>query len=216
MTEHKTALVLGATGGIGGEMAKALLARGWRVRALHRNPGSAAARGDGLEWIRGDAMIARDVSDAAQGIALIVHAVNPPGYRNWGRLVLPMIDNTIAAARACGARIVLPGTVYNYGPDAWPALREDSPQHPETRKGAIRVELEARLRAASAEGVRTLVVRAGDFFGPRAANNWFFPGAREARQTGYVDPLSGRGRRRSPMGLSARCCGDDGAAHRKG
>ncbi len=36
-----------------------------------------------------------------QGVSLIVHAVNPPGYRNWGQLVLPMIDNTIAAAQAC-------------------------------------------------------------------------------------------------------------------
>jgi hypothetical protein len=48
----------------------------------------------------------------------------PPGYRDWARLVLPMIDNTIAAARASGARIVLPGTVYNYGPNAFPVLRE--------------------------------------------------------------------------------------------
>jgi nucleoside-diphosphate-sugar epimerase len=107
---------------------------------------------------------------------VIVHAVNPPGYRNWGQLVLPMIDNTTAAARACGARVVLPGTVYNYGPDAWPRLHESTAQHPETRKGRIRVEMEARLRAASREGVRTLIVRAGDFFGPHAANNWFSQG----------------------------------------
>ena len=82
-----------------------------------------------------------------------MHAVNPPGYRNWGTLVLPMLANSIAAARAAGARILLPGTVYNYGPDAWPLLREDAPQHPETRKGAIRVEMERRLEAAAAGGV---------------------------------------------------------------
>jgi len=99
--------------------------------------------------------------------------VNPPGYANWGQLVLPMMVNTIAAARATGARIVLPGTVYNFGPDAFPVLREDSPQHPVTRKGAIRVEMERRLERAADAGVRSLVVRAGDFFGPQAANNWF-------------------------------------------
>ena len=32
----KTALVLGATGGVGGETARALLRRGWKVRALAR------------------------------------------------------------------------------------------------------------------------------------------------------------------------------------
>jgi hypothetical protein len=53
-----------------------------------------------------------------------------------------MLDSSIAAAKASGARILFPGTVYNFGPDAWPILREDSPQRPKTRKGAIRVEME--------------------------------------------------------------------------
>ncbi len=174
--ENKTALVLGATGGIGGEVARHLVAAGWRVRALHRQaePGS---RTDGLDWIRGDAMVADDVAAAAVGASLIVHAVNPPGYRHWGRLVLPMIDNSIAAARVAGARILLPGTVYNYGPDAFPDLTEDKPQHAATIKGRIRVALERRLAIAAATGdIGVLIVRAGDFFGPRAANNWFSQG----------------------------------------
>jgi hypothetical protein len=33
---------------------------------------------------------------------------------------MPMIENTIAAARSSGARILFPGTIYNYGPDAFP------------------------------------------------------------------------------------------------
>ncbi|HEY0061448.1 MAG TPA: NAD(P)H-binding protein [Telluria sp.] len=165
----KTALVLGATGGVGGEVARRLLAGGWTVRALARNPGTI----EGIEWIRGDAMQAEDVLNAARGTSLIVHAVNPPGYRNWGTLVLPMIDNTIAAARASGARVLLPGTVYNYGSGTPPQLSESTPQQPSTRKGAIRVEMERRLQAS---GVRTLIVRAGDFFGPRPGNNWFSQG----------------------------------------
>lgn len=171
----KTALVLGATGGIGGEMVRQLLAAGWQVRALKRGE-TQPARGDRIEWLRGDALSRADVLAAAKGCAVIVHAVNPPGYRNWGQLVLPMLDNTIAAAMAEGATIVLPGTVYNFGPDAFPVLEEDAPQHPQTRKGAIRVELEARLERASTQGARVLIVRAGDFFGPRAGNNWFSQG----------------------------------------
>ncbi len=114
-----------------------------------------------------------DVVAAAKGASLIVHGANPPGYKNWKGLVMPMLESTIAAARASGARIVFPGTVYNYGPDAFPVLTEASPQRPETRKGAIRVAMERRLEEVSREGVRTLVVRAGDFFGPRSGNNWF-------------------------------------------
>jgi nucleoside-diphosphate-sugar epimerase len=106
----------------------------------------------------------------------IVHAVNPPGYKNWDTLVLPMIENTIAAARASGARILLPGTIYNYGSDAFPVLREDSPQRATTHKGKIRIAIEQKLESAAQDGVRSLIVRLGDFFGPKAGNNWFSQG----------------------------------------
>jgi nucleoside-diphosphate-sugar epimerase len=147
---------------------------------------SAADKASGLVWHRGDAMSAADVA-AAAGVSVIVHAVNPPGYRNWGKLVLPMLDNTIAAARANGARIVLPGTVYNFGPDAFPDLRETSPQNPVTAKGRIRVEMERRLREAASTEVGLLIVRAGDFFGPKAGNNWFSQGLVKAGLGGGIE-----------------------------
>lgn len=170
------ALVLGATGGIGGALARALLQRGYRVRAMHRRPEVQMSSRPEYEWVGGDAMRASDVLAAAQGASVIVHGVNPPGYRNWGELVLPMIDNTIAAARAVGARILMPGTIYNFGPEAFPLLAEESPQRPVTVKGKIRVELEQRLEQAAQEGVPVIIVRAGDFFGPDAGNNWFAQG----------------------------------------
>ena len=181
-TNRKIALVLGATGGIGGAVAKRLAEAGWHIRALNRDAAKARLSKPEYEWKQGDALVAKDVLDAAQGVAVIVHAVNPPGYRNWGEVVLPMIDNSIAAAKAVGATIVLPGTVYNFGPDAFPILREESPQHPTTIKGAIRVEMEARLRRVSESGVSAIIVRAGDFFGPGAANNWFSQGLLKAGQ----------------------------------
>ncbi|MBE9607451.1 NAD(P)H-binding protein [Acetobacteraceae bacterium H6797] len=173
----KLALVLGATGGVGGHLAAGLKARGWAVRALARAP-----REDGaFDWVKGDVMVAADVARAARGASVIVHAVNPPGYRRWAELVLPMLDNTIAAARAEGARILLPGTVYNFGPDAFSPpgtlIGEEAPQQPRSRKGAIRVEMERRLAAAAGSGeAKVLILRAGDYFGPGASNNWFSQG----------------------------------------
>ena len=111
--ESNTALVLGATGGIGGEVARQLRDAGWKVRALRRSGEQQIELRDGMVWVRGDAMNRDDVLAAAEGCSVIVHAVNPPGYRHWGELVLPMLDNTIVAAQANGATIVLPGTVYN-------------------------------------------------------------------------------------------------------
>jgi nucleoside-diphosphate-sugar epimerase len=176
MTRDDQALVLGATGGIGGEVARQLRDAGWDVRALQRDAKERMEHRDGMTWLRGDALDRQDVADAAEGCSVIVHAVNPPGYRRWSELVLPMLDNTISAARAEGATVVLPGTIYNFGPDAFPVLSEDSPQHPATLKGAIRVEIEQRLLAASGSGARVLIVRAGDFFGPKAGNSWFSQG----------------------------------------
>lgn len=175
MNTVRTALVIGANGGIGRETSLALKRHGWQVRALVRTP-PADDDALGIRWIKGDAMQRADVLAASQGVDLIVHAVNPPGYRGWDKVVLPMLDNTIEAARTTGARIVLPGTIYNYGLEAFPLVHERSPQHPLTRKGEIRVEMERRLAAASQAGIRTLIVRCGDFIGPHAVNNWFSQG----------------------------------------
>ena len=43
---------------------------------------------------------------------------------------------------------------------------------PTSNKGKIRCEIELRLREASDRGVRTIVLRAGDFFG-RGRGSWF-------------------------------------------
>jgi len=178
MSPQKTALILGVTGGIGGQLSDALLAHGWAVVALVRNPAKAAKQCDPrVRLVAGDAMNAQDTRKAAEGVEVIAHCVNPPGYRDWDKLVLPMVENTIAAAKAVGARILLPGTIYNYGLDAYPDLRVASPQNPVSRKGAIRVELERRLEQASRDGVPVLIVRAGDFFGGKSAgSNWMSQG----------------------------------------
>ena len=172
----RTALVLGITGSLGSTVASALLAHGWRVRVLHRNPEQArdtSSRVEGVEWKVGDAMNSKAVTAAAQGADLIFHGVNPPRYRKWGELAVPMLVNTIGAAAECGARIVFPGNVYNFGPDAWPLIDERAPQNPITRKGTVRVEMERMLERVADKGVRTVIVRAGDFFGPHATSSWF-------------------------------------------
>ncbi|MEI9938739.1 MAG: NAD-dependent epimerase/dehydratase family protein [Pseudomonadota bacterium] len=172
----RTALIIGATGGVGSEIARVLSKRGFLVRALHRDPEQARARMASLgavEWVKGDAMVAADVLRAAAGVSIVVHAANPPGYRNWKGLALPMLENSIAAAQAAGARLVFPGTVYNFGPETFPNVAESAPQQPKTRKGAIRVAMEQRLSRAAREGVPVLIVRAGDFFGSTGQNSWF-------------------------------------------
>jgi nucleoside-diphosphate-sugar epimerase len=174
MKTNRIALVLGATGSIGREVVHALLARGWCVRALHRSPEKAASCFTGLpvEWLQGDASKAANVIHAASDASIIFHGVNPPGYQNWRELGIPMLSNSIAAAKSVDARLIFPGNLYNFGYDAGPVLYENSQQRPITVKGAVRVEMERMLEAAAGDNVRSLVLRAGDFFGPHARSSW--------------------------------------------
>ena len=166
----RKALIIGASGGIGGAVASTLARHGWQVIGLSRVERPAQ---DGIEWRVGDAMSAEDLRRAAEGVDVVFYGANPPKYKNWDKVCLPMVRNAIAAAEAVNARLVFPGTVYNYGPDAGQLVHEYAVQQPQSRKGAIRVAMEAEMEAFANRGGRVLIVRAGDFFGGNAVNSWF-------------------------------------------
>ncbi|MES2550772.1 MAG: epimerase [Pseudomonadota bacterium] len=142
----KTALVLGASGGFGGQVAQALQGAGWTVR----------------RYTRGTDMVA-----AATGADLIVNGLNPPAYHAWDKLIPQITAQVLAAGKASGATLLIPGNVYPYGiePGPWNA---DTPHRPVSRKGRIRSEMEARYRAAADQGQRTILLRGGDFLLPEA------------------------------------------------
>ena len=172
LSTQKTILVVGATGGVGSEVAKAFCQAGWQVRALARKPKIAMQTFVHLgpvEWVKGDAMKQKDVVRAATGVDAIFHGANPPGYVKWRERAIPMLANAIRAAKVSDARLLFPGNVYNFGPDAWPLLSETSPQNPKTEKGSIRVEMEQMIAQAK---IKSLTVRAGDFFGAHAPGSW--------------------------------------------
>lgn len=142
----QTALVLGASGGFGGQVAQALDSAGWTVHRYRRGT---------------------DMTAAAQGADLIVNGLNPPAYHDWDRLIPEITTQVLAAGKASGATILVPGNVYPYGmePGPWNA---DTPHRPVARKGRIRAEMEARYRAAADHGQRTILLRGGDFLLPEA------------------------------------------------
>ncbi len=101
----KTCLVLGATGFIGGHIAREAAARGWQVRALRRNSQAVGAIGDvKVEWITGDLTDRSSLLAAMRGCDVVFHSAGayPHGTRQIDRDVqsaLSQMRNVIEVAR---------------------------------------------------------------------------------------------------------------------
>ena len=68
---HKTVLITGATGRQGGAVIRHMLPKGWKLRALTRNPSGRAAqelKGHGIDMVQGDLEDPASLERAAQGV----------------------------------------------------------------------------------------------------------------------------------------------------
>lgn len=145
----QTVLILGANGRFGRNAALQFENAGWEVRRFDR----------GRE----------DLNDAARGADVIVNAWNPP-YTDWARTLPELHDRVIKAARANGATVIVPGNVYVFGSDTPAPWNEHSQHRAQNALGRIRINMETAYRNA---GVRTILLRAGDFIDTEASGNWF-------------------------------------------
>lgn len=162
-------LILGANGRFGAAAVQAFAAAGWSVLAQARR--APATLPPGAKHLAIDLADTAALAVAAAGARAVVYAVNP-GYTRWDQELLPLARQGMDLAERLGASFMLPGNVYNFG-QAMPALlREDTPQRPSTTKGRLRAALEAELAARAAQGLHSVVIRAGDFFGG-GRGNWF-------------------------------------------
>jgi nucleoside-diphosphate-sugar epimerase len=162
-TPSKTVLVLGANGRFGQAAVQAFASAGWSVLAqARRAPARALPAG------ARSVTVALDDADAlaavARGTSVLVHALNPP-YTRWSQELLPLARQGMALAQRLDACFMLPGNVYNYGASMPTLLQVDTPQHPSTAKGRLRCALEVEMQSRAAAGLRSVIIRAGDFFG---------------------------------------------------
>lgn len=134
-------LILGANGKIGAHSSAAFRKAGWTVTHYRRGT---------------------DMTAAARGADVIVNGLNPPNYHAWDRLIPQITAEVIAAARASGATVIVPGNVYVFGNQPG-TLSEASPHTPCSRKGQVRAKMEEAYRDS---GVQTLILRAGNFIDP--------------------------------------------------
>lgn len=174
----KKALVLGVTGNFGGAHAQALLDDGWHVNLLLRSPDK-FKRADminhaNVSIFKGDAMNMADLLRAGSACNAIVHGINMP-YDKWIELMPKITDNVLSAAHKLNATILFAGNIYNFSTEDGPIYDEQAPQNPITKKGAFRKRLEQDMADfARANGVQTIVLRAGDYWGPDSSDSSMF------------------------------------------
>lgn len=144
-----TILVLGRSGRFGANIAKTFEAAGWQVRGFDRGRD--------------------DLDRAAQGADVIAMGWNPP-YHRWAAELPGLHAQVRRAALHHDCTVILPGNVYVYGEKSGPVWDESTPHRATNPLGRLRIEMEAAYRA---EGVRTILLRAGDFLDTAASGNWF-------------------------------------------
>lgn len=170
-------LVLGATGSVGYAVTVNLLARQLPVTILVRSRAKAEAlfpNQSTLTIVEGDAQDVTLLNQLAADKDFIFHGINYP-YNKWFGNMDVVTRKIINAAAQRRSTIILPGNVYNFGNTHEP-IREDSCPNPCTRKGQLRVEIEAMLEeAANAGNCRVINVRLPDFWGPNVVNEGVAP-----------------------------------------
>ncbi len=145
----QTALILGATGRFGRHMDIALRDAGWQTLAFDRKI-------DNLQ-------------QAARGVDAIVYGWNPT-YTEWQKQCLGQLQQVIDVAKSGDATIFFPGNIYPYGQNMPEILREDTPHTATNPLGQLRRDMETLLQSS---GVKTILLRAGDFIDTTASGNWF-------------------------------------------
>jgi nucleoside-diphosphate-sugar epimerase len=152
-------------------IATAFADAGWRVLAQVRRP--AVEQGDRrIQFITVAVTDVERMVKAARGSSVVVHAINPL-YTQWETTVLPLAEAAMDIAHGLDATLMFPGNVYNFGSTMPAVLRETGAQIPSTRKGEIRRAVELKMLARANQGLRSIVIRAGDFFGGPGRGNWF-------------------------------------------
>lgn len=170
--EVRSALVTGATGGIGRRLVQRLLDEGVKVRVLARNAAKATSLGD-VDIIVGDISDARRAQEAVEGVDTVFHLaawMNKPFSRAAAEAAnVAGVEYLLHAARRAGVeRFVHVSTVAVYGPVSSGDIDEDAPYWKiDDLYSDTKAEGEARALAFAREtGFPVVVVRPAMVYGP--------------------------------------------------
>lgn len=161
------ALVLGASGGIGYALVRELNNRGVDVVAFARGKEKLHdlyQHESRVTIFSGDALVEKEVLEAANGVDVIFHAVSFP-YQDWDKKHPLCMEILVRVAKIQQAKIALVDNIYAYGRQSKAEVNEDAKKEPHTKKGKIRLAMEQTLKR---NNVPYLIVHLPDLYGPNA------------------------------------------------
>lgn len=160
--------VLGTGGSVSNEFVKLLAARNLPFRTVSRHPGSPAGE---PEHRTADLTKHEQTLEAVAGSEVVFLLVGLKyDHKLWAEQWPRIIDNTVDACKRAGARLLFFDNVYMYG-KVQGAMTEETPYHPNSRKGEIRAQIATSIVKEWKSGELTaLIARSADFYGPGAKN----------------------------------------------
>lgn len=158
--------ILGANGVIGRELSSHLPKYSHRVRQVSRSPRRVNPTD---ELFSADLLDARATAEAVAG-SEITYLVAGLKYDHnvWQEQWPRVMRNAIDACKRHRSALVFFDNVYAYG-RVEGVMREDTPYNPCSRKGEVRAHIATMLMDQIRRGeLRGMIVRAADFYGPKA------------------------------------------------
>jgi dihydroflavonol-4-reductase len=173
--------IMGATGFIGGAIARAAVERGWRARAVRRRPKAGGALGDisdRVQWVDGAIEDHDRLVEAMSGCDLVFH---PAGYYTSRHAPLAQhlaaavlqIRQVLGAFEQSGAgRLVYTSSLTTIGPPSRPDRLADESDpfqpgsEPKSPYYECKAAMEAEVLTAATRGVEAVVCNPTMTFGP--------------------------------------------------
>jgi nucleoside-diphosphate-sugar epimerase len=161
--------ILGAGGGIGSELAKALIDRKQHFRLVSRSAGTVTGATES---------VSADVTDQGQTIravagSRVVYLLVGLKYDHkvWAEMWPRVMANAIEACKRAEAKLVFFDNVYMYGKVHGPML-EETPFSPCSKKGEIRARIaNSLIQEWKSGGLTAMIARSADFYGPLTRNS---------------------------------------------
>lgn len=156
--------ILGSSGVIGRELAKALPQYTNKIRLVSRNPKKINEKD---ELFRANLFDAEETIKAVEGSDIVYLTVGLQYDINVWRTQWPLLmKNVLIACKQNKSKFVFFDNVYSYGKvDGW--MTEKSPTKPDSEKGKVRAELNEMIMSEVKQGnLKAIIAKAADFYGP--------------------------------------------------